>query len=95
MSDNTKELVVVPARHMGQTIEMIKRLRPDIVIQESDCQQQRDALLEACEKTRERLIHICAVGGTLQDFIADGGLIEIVDTLMSVDTAKAAIAAAK
>jgi len=49
MSDNAKELVVVPARHMGQTIEMIKRLRPDIVIQESDCQQQRDALLAACE----------------------------------------------
>jgi len=86
---NNGEKFLIEAFHRPNTKEQA------IINHLALCWNSHDALLEACEKTRERLIHICAVGGTLQDFIADGGLIEIVDTLMSVDTAKAAIAAAK
>ena len=83
MSDNAKELVVVPARHMGQTIEMIKRLRPDIVIQESDCQQQHDALLAACEIGLAYIKAVKSVPRPISDFQEDK------------ETVEAAIAAAK
>lgn len=59
-----QQLIIVRSRQIGKMTEWVKQLRPEVKIEESDCQKQRANLLAACEawmkyKSESKAEHPC------------------------------------
>ena len=51
-----KQLIICRPRQIGKMTEWVKQLRPEVKIEESDCQKQRTDLLELLQEVSDQYI---------------------------------------